>query len=67
MFKCYELEEEGYVICSKCAVVGYDFKSCQASTKCCINCKMTHSTMSFFVRGFFAVGHFAINKNVSFG
>ena len=55
-FKCYELDshiasecpkEEGYVICSKCAVVGHDFKSCQSSTKCCINCKMPHSTMSF--------------------
>jgi hypothetical protein len=56
-YKCYSLdshlahqctEEAGYVICSKCAVVGHNFRSCTSGIKCCINCNMTsHSTLSF--------------------
>jgi len=55
-FKCYELDSHltyectksrDYVICSTCSELGHSFRACTSSSKCCINCSGSHSTMAY--------------------
>ena len=55
-YKCYKLndhltyecpEDSNFIVCSKCAILGHNFKECSADFKRCLNCNQPHPTLSF--------------------
>ena len=55
-FRCFSLnthnthdcpKDSSYIICSKCSGLGHDFRSCVETSKKCINCQLSHPTLSF--------------------
>ena len=55
-YKCFSLDshfthecqkEANDIICSKCAETGHSFRTCSSTQKKCINCQLSHPTLSF--------------------
>ena len=54
-YRCFDLNSHlksecpkppDYIICSKCATIGHDFKMCTSTGKKCVNCSQSHQTLS---------------------
>ena len=55
-YRCYSVDGHiskdcqksvGYLVCSECSSPNHNYKNCNSSFKKCLNCKQSHSTMSF--------------------